>query len=266
MSEPSLQTNSPTEPTEPSEPTGTTEVDTQLPEKAQDTVENGAMSDEDNDMALMSKAAYGDNEAKERLAKEGYAVDNVLSTSKNITFIRDGKAYVAYKGTNLTDVQDLYTDYQIAIGDAKTTRLFRQGLGVAKKAVEKYGRDNVTLTGHSLGSTIALYANSETGARVVGFAPGVGLSMVAESALEAAAASVFRRKINNNTKVYAVRRDPISFLAPMTNAQTVFLPQKANTNPHALANFINYQRYNRAENPRNTSRKKHDEEPFLAKL
>lgn len=231
-------------------------------------------SDTDNDMAVMSKAAYGDADAKERLAKEGYQVDPALTDGdRYITFTKDGKAYLAFRGTDMTDVRDIMTDYAIAIGDEQTTAEFKKGAKAARQAVKKYGKDNTTFTGHSLGGTIALYANSETGAPAITFATGVGLGMVAGAAKDAAAATVFRRRIKPNTKIYAVHRDAVSMLAPFTNSETVFVPRKAD-GAHALDNFVDWTRYNKAQDSvelGSAKRKKKQPEdegpkPFLSRL
>lgn len=252
-----------TQPTQPTAP---------LPKETDGTMEQGRIaSDTDNNLAVMSAAAYGDSDAQNRLAKEGFKVDDRFSSDKYVTYTKDGKAYIAFKGTDLTDPQDVYTDMMIAVGDEKNTALFKEGARNARQVIRTYGKDNTTFTGHSLGGTIALYANSETGAPAVTFATGVGLGMVAKAAKEAFQASVFRRKIKSNTKIYTVHRDAVSMLAPYTSAKTIYLPQSADSS-HTLANFTDYKRFNKAEAPKATGRAKRntkrddEEEPFLFNL
>lgn len=61
------------------------------------------------------------------------------------------QTYVAHRGT--AGPQDLLTDVKMVFGN-KTGERFKHGRNIQKQAEEKYGAENITTTGHSLGSAI----------------------------------------------------------------------------------------------------------------
>ena len=63
------------------------------------------------------------------------------------------KAYVVYPGTK--DLNDVVTDTVLLVGTHKYTPRFKEAKRVAKKVNRKYGYDNVTAIGHSLGGSLA---------------------------------------------------------------------------------------------------------------
>jgi hypothetical protein len=130
---------------------------------------------EKNNNAQLSKLAY-ELDLNQRIIKAaelGYQVDKDLSTENHTVFFDPytKKTVVAYRGTIPTKVDDLLADVDIAKGNRKHQR-FADALEVAQRTNKKYGQDNVTLTGHSLGGTQALHASEYFGNNAHVYNPG----------------------------------------------------------------------------------------------
>lgn len=139
-----------------------------------------------------SQAVYGSGVHHDYLTNEGFIVDNDFTNHNTKTYVRNGQALVAYKGTNPLNIVDLDADATIAIGTHKRHDQFKKASELAKGVREKYG--NITTTGHSLGGTKAIESANDAGGRAVVFNPGTG---------------VFRLKTGDH-KVYVKNQDPIS--------------------------------------------------------
>lgn len=116
-------------------------------------------------------------EENHRLSKLGYEKDMELSQKKDRVYVhRDTKhAYVVHQGTNPLDPADLATDVALGLGAQKYTPRFRKAKRLTAKTQKKYGKDNTTALGHSLGGAIA----SESGAeKRITYNRGVGLGHV----------------------------------------------------------------------------------------
>lgn len=136
--------------------------------------QKGEIKDYSQDIyAKLSSLAY--EKDREKLKKEarklGYDIDEELSTANHIVFKnrKTGKAVVAYRGTDPTNVDDLLADKDIA-GGKREHRRFNEALHVAKKAQEKY--KDIEVTGHSLGGTQALHVYETLGVRARVYNPG----------------------------------------------------------------------------------------------
>jgi hypothetical protein len=221
-----------------------------------DPVESGRVVDDSHNIyAIMSDAVYGDAAAVKLLNGLGWRSGAQTESKKYQAFGKDGKIVIAFRGTQ--DPTDVWNDANIAIGTEKTLPDFRRARKITQKAIDKYGKDNVTLTGHSMGGTTALYANSITGVPTVTFAPGIGLGMVVDAAKERAKKSIFNTPIKENNQIYATKTDIVSHLAKHTNAHLTYLPASAG-NAHTIKNFMDYKRLNKAGPVVKTYKKKKD--------
>lgn len=191
--------------------------------------------------AQLSHGAYGEGQDMSHL---GYEIDPEHS-NRNRTLYRhknSGKAVLAFRGTELDTRNkrgDLGTDALLALGLQGLSSRFRNAKKATAKAVEKYGQDNLTLTGHSLGGSQALYANSKYGIETHAYNPGVSPSMVKKSLMDNLSSQLFKRKPKKNATIYTTGRDIISGLSPLfTKAKTVFVKGKKGSNAHSLENFL----------------------------
>lgn len=186
----------------------------------------------------MARAAYNTGKYSEDYDKQGYIVDKELSDSYRTVFYnpQNKRAVVSYRGTKLNDIADLATDLAIVKGSERQTPRFRHAMKVAEKTIKKYGKDNVTLTGHSLGGSQAIYVGQKTGLTTHAFNPGVG----PKTGIREVLSRFFRsRNKGSNVNIYHTgKRDIISMLSPLVRGNVRHVAPKMHKNPHGIDNFI----------------------------
>lgn len=224
--------------------------------------------------AWMSKAAYGDKEALAHLQEQGYAKDDSLamaglghflldgpsalwSQPNSTTFVKDGKAVISYRGTDITNMSDLEADAAIALGWNHMSGRFWEADRTYQAAVKKYGAENVEVTGHSLGGAEALYVARKYGAGGTVFNPGE--SPFGEYAEEQVGESAFDRllgtHVGGSSRVTVVSSneqwqkalpgwakfsdDPVSVSAKLYGEKLVFVPEKASYESQAINKAYN---------------------------
>ena len=143
------------------------------------------MENEDFDYAIASRLAYDYyyNNQNDDLTQRtldtyitGYNLDSELSDENHVVIERpDGSAILGYRGTDPTNINDLMSDVLILGGaykdatDLKGTR-FNKADQYYRDALTKY--NDVNVTGHSLGGSMAVAIGSLYGAKTVVFNPG----------------------------------------------------------------------------------------------
>mgnify|MGYP000105397479 CR=1 FL=1 len=201
--------------------------------------------------AALSKVAYlGQADARKinkELSKHGLAhtMEYVPSLSDNnhTTFYnrKTGKAVISYRGTDLGNVKDLFTDTAIFFGVERMTPRFSDALDTAKKAQKMYGKKNVEVTGHSLGGSQALYVTSKTGIPSYAYNPGKTFQQYDLLSRYDSVRDFFCpscNKINpSNSTVYTTGLDPISYNASRTDASVQYVRPKS-LDVHGIDNFI----------------------------
>lgn len=105
------------------------------------------------DSYYLAHAAYDPKKYDKELSKRGYTRDPELSNEDAQVYTKDGKGYVAYRGTS--KLKDLAPDLDILRGKRKH-RDFDGAVEMAKRVRDKYG--NAKAVGHSLGGTKAIHA------------------------------------------------------------------------------------------------------------
>lgn len=99
----------------------------------------------------------------------GYFIDSELS-GPDRTIYHDGKhAIVTFKGTD--NWRDIQVDAAMGAGFKDDTNRFKNSLDVTNRAIKKYGKSNVFVTGHSLGGSQAIYVHQQTGVQGSAIAP-----------------------------------------------------------------------------------------------
>jgi len=191
----------------------------------------------------LSYQYYDNNNDAEQIQRaldtylEGYTFDPEYSNNNASTFIRpDGTAIIAYRGTRPTNFDDLNTDASILAGQHRTDNphpRFIEAVNHYNFVKDKY--NNVDLTGHSLGGTLADYVGRMHDEKAVVFNPGetpFSLSVIPASQ-------------TSKTRIYRTNTfDIVSFANSMyPHAQSVrVVPQTDPTGSwfgsHNLTNFL----------------------------
>lgn len=173
--------------------------------------------------AELSQAAYsGATEVK------GWQKDIHLSGPDHAVFHKDGKAKIAYRGTDVKNKRDLGTDALIALGLQDKSSRMKRAVRTADAVSAKYGKENVSLTGHSLGGSQSQYVSRKRGLSATGF-------NAAMSPVDA-----FRKRTYSKFHSISTASDPISrithFDAGRIGKKTTVKQTKFN--PHTLSNYI----------------------------
>ena len=120
--------------------------------------------------AVLSSVAYKNtlDDKYKQLKKYGLNRDYFVIkkfTNKNITTffdVENERVILSFRGTDGGNnlgmrYEDLLTDYQLAIGRLRSTKRFEEAVEMLEKVIKKYGKNNISLCGHSLGGAIADY-------------------------------------------------------------------------------------------------------------
>lgn len=201
---------------------------------------------EDMEYSIASQLSYqyfDNNNDAEQIQRaldtylDGYSFDPEYSTNNASTFIRpDGTAIIAYRGTRPTNFDDINTDAAILAGQHRTEMphpRFVEAVNHYNFVKDKY--NNVDLTGHSLGGTLADYVGRMHDERAVVFNPGetpFSLSVIPTSQ-------------TSKTRIYRTNTfDIVSFANSMyPHAQSIrIVPQTVSSSDlfgsHSLTNFL----------------------------
>lgn len=205
-----------------------------------------SMPEEDYEYSIASQLSYDyydNNNDAEQIQRaldtylDGYVFDPEYSTNNASTFIRpDGSAILAYRGTRPTNLDDLNTDAAILAGqhlsDNEHPR-FTEAVNQYYHVNEKY--NNVDLTGHSLGGTLADYVGRLHDTKAVIFNPGQTIFST----------RVIPASETSKTRIYRTNTfDIVSFANSMyPHAQSIrVVPQTDSSSDwfgsHNLTNFL----------------------------
>lgn len=179
-------------------------------------------SDEDevNELlyAKLASASYAFEFGQDAPVPAGYEVDTSLSDTNTTIFTKGSEACVAFRGTDFLNWRDVSADVMLALGLEGFSIRFLKSLSTTNKAISKYGHANVSVTGHSLGGTQALFVNSKTGVMAVVFNPGASIPQAFEGLVSNAVDALFDTGVGNNAHIFTARGDVISVLSHFQNA------------------------------------------------
>jgi preprotein translocase subunit SecF len=103
------------------------------------------------DMKGLLKASYKKNNKD----VNNFEIDNDLSTKK-VKVFKDkdtNQVVVSHRGTS--DLKDVITDVKMLFGNYKNDPRYKESKKVQQLAQDKYGKENITTVGHSLGAKLA---------------------------------------------------------------------------------------------------------------
>lgn len=182
------------------------------------------MADYSGDV-LLSKGSYGGKPV------DGYTIDKNLSSPDRTAYVdSDGNLTLAFRGTDLKNrsnrYRDLGTDLLLGLGLQDVSNRFKNSKRAVDSAIEKYGKDKVRLTGHSLGGSQALYLSNKRGLTANSF--NAGISPI----------DTYRNRNYSKATSHTIKGDPISFLSPkIRGLRTKVSDRRYSVNPHSLINF-----------------------------
>ena len=155
------------------------------------------------------------------------------SSNKRGVYINDTtkEVVIAHRGTNPTSSANIMSDVAIGLGFQSSTERFKRAVRNDKKIKNKYPDYDITITGHSLGSTIGY--NSASKNNIKGEFFNMGSNITPYKSLT----NKFRTK-NDNITHYSTILDPISLGAKTEPINQVIIKRKQGLNPHSLENFV----------------------------
>ena len=214
---------------------------------------------EQAEYSVLSKAAYdffhgGEALAQSELQEYGlgdHHIDEALSDGNAVVITRPGgSAVVSYRGTD--HLSDLAPDFQIAMGYHHNPILQSMGAAASHWAGDRFSdarsrfgaaqkkHGQVTLTGHSLGGTLALHTARHHNAKAIVFNP--GSSPLAEP-FHAAMCSTVDCGYSERHRIYSTGLDPISlssYLFDRATDDVITVPTKTRSDllSHGLVHFL----------------------------
>jgi hypothetical protein len=173
-----------------------------------------------HDAKLADAAYYGHAEV------DGWQRDTEFKAVNNehVVYHKEGKAKIAYRGTVPSNAKDRHADYLLAMGLHDRSNRFKRAVKTADQVVKKYGKENVSVTGHSLGAGNAAYVSRARGLKSTGFSTPL---------------SVLNKRTYAHHHNISTKADPVAWVGQRTKGvgkQTI--AKQTRTNPHAMSNFL----------------------------
>ena len=179
------------------------------------------------ELAYLSDLAYktGSTVKLRHLAAAGLSDRYSLAAGKsnpNYTILdrSDGKTILALRGTS--NFSDVGTDALLAIGLEGKTKRFHDTAAVIDRLIAERGRDNLILTGHSLGGSIANSFGKYYDIESHAYNPGSNLSYARASIKDKIVDPAYEKK----HVIYSTASDPISYLS-RNATDYVYVPPNA---------------------------------------
>jgi hypothetical protein len=122
------------------------------------------------DFARLSKQAYKNTNSERAVA--GYSILKEFTSPDRVVYQHDasGHVIIAFRGTDVSHpsgkpssrfVRDVTTDVLLGAGATGLSHRFYNAVEVTKSVISRYGRENVSVTGHSLGGSQALHVSNK---------------------------------------------------------------------------------------------------------
>lgn len=188
-------------------------------------------------LAGLADASYKDQEDRMDYLKNDIPFDRASelfydtehSNKKMAVFVdRDHQAvYTSFRGTKVSDADDLLTDTALVVGQEQSTARFRNSAENYGKVLKDYEGYQHIAVGHSLGGSVAEYMKTVHGGhvnQVHSFNPGSGI----KSAEQGSRDNVFK---------YHIRGDPVSVISSDQKNTTIY-EKHPDSNAHSVQQFL----------------------------
>jgi hypothetical protein len=204
-----------------------------------------SMTDRMTTYAPFAKAAYEAPSGGADTMK-GYHIDPKYSNENRVLYASDTdpkKAVLSFRGTDVKNRNDLGTDALLALHMEGLSSRFQNAARTAKAAQAQYS--DLTLTGHSLGASQALYAAKSLKTpptQTAAYAPHVSYFESLGDKFRQVHDFFFgaKKPQPNSTYIYKTSEDPVSaYVSPHYNNAHVATVREVNElNPHDMSNFM----------------------------
>lgn len=184
----------------------------------------------ERDLALFNMGSYENPHYHSKQVGADWSVDDELSDHHSTIYHNPNTKHtvVAFRGS--AEKHDIGTDALLFLNLGAKTNRFKDANALTDKVIQKYGKQNTSLTGHSLGGAIASNVSKNKDLDTTTFSKGRTLLPTKNAPREKSLRSIL---------------DPLSGSAIIPSAFSLpnlliggsgRLPKS--TNPHSLANFI----------------------------
>ena len=186
--------------------------------------------------AKLAREVY--KKPSERGEVDGYK--QVRGDKRRAVYEKNGKAIVALRGTDFRSGKDLKDDVVLSSGLIKKTGRYKKDKRLVESAIKKYGKENVSITGHSLAGKLAKDIGRELGVRATTYNKGATYTDTIQGVRDRVACERNpqgkRCKEANLVKNYRTKKDPVSVLGAL-DKNTKVVGQKEGKDVHTISNF-----------------------------
>lgn len=187
-------------------------------ESTPQTIEYQVTGGKINNITLQSMISNGyKKNPKSNKDIDGYVQDKELSGTRAQVYYHPEKDHLVVNHRGTKGMQDVMTDIGLMFNN-KSGKRFQHGKKITDAALKKYDTDNVTISGHSLGSQVAKESNQQHGKESIVVNPAV------------TPYDLLNRQKDSETVIRS-KLDPISYLhtfSPFANkARTIDIEAKS---------------------------------------
>ncbi|GHW02928.1 hypothetical protein AGMMS50249_7140 [candidate division SR1 bacterium] len=150
---------------------------------------------------------------------------------------KEKKNLIIYRGTDFTDIKDIFSDVQIVLGTNSVDKRVEESLNFYDQVKTSYPDYEIWISGHSLGGTIAfIIAKHRQPNRTITFNPGSAPNKAFLSMMQD---TLFHKLWTQTITTYKILGDIVSALSFIGNTKTFILETADPKKLHGIASFKN---------------------------
>ena len=185
----------------------------------------------DKDLAMLNMGSYDNAHYHASAVGKGWIVDDELTSPESTVYFNpiSKHSVISFRGT--AEKKDLKTDALVFLGISGKSQRFKDAHALTDRVISKYGKSELELSGHSLGSSIASSVSKRTGLPATSFSK---------------AKTLLPSKNAQNERVIRAVGDPFSGSAVIPSAFSLpnlilggagRIPNLTKGSPHSLSQF-----------------------------